>query len=143
MPFHLENGLPAEVTPMLFDSVIDASVLAGRGEKSHPGESRSGGKGGDEGRDPKTKRATEKQAAGAGNHARTRGGEREGLWLRRVDPLAGGEILSYVQCASDGHSVEVRIRGAPLKSDELNKVRLPADLSRLVVEGDSRREKAV
>lgn len=143
VPFHLENGLPAEVTPILFDSIIDASVLAGGIEKPPPGESRSGGKGGDEGRDPKTKRGTEKQVAGAGKHARGRGEDREGLWMRRMDPLAGGEILSYVHCASDGNSVEVRIRGAPLKSYELANVRLQADLSKLVVEGDGEREKAV
>lgn len=133
VPFRLGDGLPPDLTPLLFDSTIDAPVLAGREIKALFSDSGGERKHGEAVTDPNTKRRREQQAAGRDKHTPTKKETGGGSWTRRLDPLEVGEILSYRHRLNDGHTVEVRIRGDTVGPDMLARAGLPADLSKLVV----------
>lgn len=143
VPFRLEDGLPPDLTPLLFDAAIDAPILAGREVKALLSKSAGGKQGGEAVTYSNTKRGREQQPSGGFKHILANKEAGVGSWTRRLDPLEVGEILTYRHRVNDEHTVEVRIRGDAVESNGLARAGLPADLSKLVVGldgGDDKKE---
>lgn len=130
MPFRLEQGLPRELGPLLFDTTADAPILSGnvcrpprawsgRGTTTAARESKR------EEADRPTEEVDEKIRGAAPEE-----------WVRSEDPRGAGEILSHVHkygFSGSAGVVEVRTRGKPLDVEGLLKAGLPKESSSLVI----------
>lgn len=112
IPFRLEEGLPPEVGPLLFDAEVDASVLVG--DSYRPGGTQG--------------KVNGQEHGGAEDTEVT-----EGSWARRPDPFGAGDIWSHWHCAADGTNIEVRVRAGELAPEGLMRAGMSKDLSALIV----------
>lgn len=133
VPFRLEDGLPQELGPLLFEDPSDASLLAGDAAESHPQP--RGAK-----RRPEHPRVTVSDPELVGSEpeeAEEETEEEQGYkWESKKDPRSAGQILSHTRRGSGPSeaAVEVRIRGETLGADQLARTGLPHDLFGLVVD---------
>ena len=145
VPFRLEDGLPRELGPLLFDANADGAVLAGKNDLISSPETDASNlnlneqkdeeeHGLENGRGKQNWINLNEQREDAGWYGlrKERGKD---IWTRKPDPLGTGEVFSHVREWLDGGGacVEVRLRAGPLGAAELAKAGLPKDVSALVV----------
>ncbi|CAM9296384.1 unnamed protein product, partial [Laminaria digitata] len=135
VPFRLGHGLPQELGPLLFDSIADAAVLAGKQADDFLSSSPEKDALFPEKNALVPETGTQKEGDGY-QHDPGQGWVRD-MWTRKAGPFGTGEVFSHVHRRLDdggaSSSIEVRLRAGPLSAAELAKAGLPKDVSALVV----------